>query len=161
VIATIALFAALGGGYAMAFSGSGSLQKKGSEFCPTEFGDYRTLAGFGALQLNFDTTPSPQLQVRFKNTSMTRDMIIDWFDWEDGPSPRVEVQPNSTQAGQPFVLDSTGANRGEFHLSKQAPDGTTAVKAGVMGIVRATIISGGEGAACTEVHTMALNTQEP
>jgi hypothetical protein len=49
VIATIALFAALGGGYAVAFSGSGSLQKGALKNIPASLTTVRSLTGVGSI----------------------------------------------------------------------------------------------------------------
>ena len=51
VIATIALFAALGGGYAIAFKGSGTLQKGALRGIPASFTTVRSLTDVGAVQV--------------------------------------------------------------------------------------------------------------
>jgi hypothetical protein len=70
VISTIALFVALGGGYAMAFSGSGSLQKaaKGGGISTTQFETIRTITGIGSLQAKCNEFTG-SLLVRVRNTS--------------------------------------------------------------------------------------------
>jgi len=73
VIATIALFAALGGGYAVAFSGSGTLQKAYfDDFTnpTTPFTTVRTLTGIGSLQANCaNPGTNPDIDLRIHNTS--------------------------------------------------------------------------------------------
>jgi hypothetical protein len=54
VVALMALFAALGGGYATAFSGSGTLQKAAVDGLSTEFETVRTLKGFGTFKARCD-----------------------------------------------------------------------------------------------------------
>jgi hypothetical protein len=66
VVATIALFAALGGGYATAFSGSGTLQKGARLGIPFESTDIRTLTGIGSIQAR---CRFGDFELFFKNTS--------------------------------------------------------------------------------------------
>jgi hypothetical protein len=66
VIATIALFAALGGGYATAFSGSGTVQKGALLDIPNGAVTVRSLTGIGAIKASCSGgMPS----VAFTNTS--------------------------------------------------------------------------------------------
>jgi hypothetical protein len=68
VIATIALFAALGGGYATAFSGSGTLQKGGKFNLTTSYQSIRTLTGIGDLQARCQLGPE-RTELRIVNPS--------------------------------------------------------------------------------------------
>jgi len=75
VIATIALFAALGSGYATAFSGSGSLQKAALDGVSLSFQDARSVKGFGMLQARCETTED-EIEYRFRNTTSSRGYAI-------------------------------------------------------------------------------------
>jgi hypothetical protein len=69
VIAVIALCVAVGGGYALAFSGSGSLERaKENGIDDAAFENVATLTGIGKLQASCEGNGSPIL-LRFKNTS--------------------------------------------------------------------------------------------
>jgi hypothetical protein len=84
VIATIALFVALGGGYATAFSGSGTLQKSATTY-PAVVENYvpvRTLTGIGSIDARCqtgDTTP----ELRVTNNS-GKDLILRYLADEVG-----------------------------------------------------------------------------
>jgi hypothetical protein len=75
VIATIALFAALGGGYAVAFSGSGTLQKGSAtgfaEGAPGPGKIVRTLTGIGSLEAycHLFSPGNPSIHLRLHNAS--------------------------------------------------------------------------------------------
>jgi hypothetical protein len=68
VIALLALFAALGGGYATAFSGSGTLQKGSVGDLNSSFVNFRTLTGIGELQAACAVGPD-DTEVRVHNSS--------------------------------------------------------------------------------------------
>ena len=67
VLGTIAVFIALGGGYATAFTGSGSLQKAALDPVSTSFEDARSIKGFGMLEARCDGAET-EVEYRFDNT---------------------------------------------------------------------------------------------
>jgi hypothetical protein len=71
VIATIALFAALGGGYAVAFSGSGSLQKGALKNIPptTATPIVRSLTGVGSIHAACINSNPDDVRFYFLNNS--------------------------------------------------------------------------------------------
>jgi len=84
VIGTIALFVALGGGYATAFSGSGTLQKANKQPIPA-LTELRSLNGFGILR-HFGTCNSgvfSGVNINFENTT-SRPVVVHSFNEENG-----------------------------------------------------------------------------
>jgi hypothetical protein len=161
VIATIALFAALGGGYAVAFSGTGSLQKAAVDGLPESFVDVRSLTGFGALQARCDVAQN-QTEIRFHNSSSS---VVEM---------RGEIVPGDASSGRSYTvapgeessaLELSGGEAGvaeaRFHLyrsfettSKAQVDLTIAAQRPGVGV--------GDPVDCdnSAVRILALNTQQ-
>lgn len=74
VVATIALFVALGGGYATAFSGSGTLQKGNVTGLTNSYTTVRTLTGIGSIQARCPSDGNGIL--RFHNAS-GKSLVVD------------------------------------------------------------------------------------
>jgi hypothetical protein len=158
VIATIALFAALGGGYAAAFSGSGTLQKAAVADVGTNFEDVRTLTGFGVLRARCDPTQN-EAEYQFENTrdEPSQTIIVKQVRDFDG-----QAQFNSVPSGTMATLAlGSGENRGtmRMHLFRENffndPPGKAQVD----------LVASNEGFAdnCateTSIWVLALNTQE-
>ena len=150
VVAMIALFAALGGGYAMAFSGSGTLQKSaldGLSTYPT-FQNARTLVGFGTLQASCKDNGS-DITYRLDNTTSS---VIEFRAvnelTDNSTADVVGVGEKSTEFDTDHPLGEV-----EFHLSKLA-DGH---KAQVVAWAQNTRTNN-----CFDenVRVLALNTQQ-
>jgi hypothetical protein len=69
VAATLALFLAAGGAWALAFSGSGKLQKAAATGFGDPFENIRTITGVGELQVYCDGSGYANVVVRLKNES--------------------------------------------------------------------------------------------
>jgi hypothetical protein len=150
VIAVIALFAALGGGYATAFSGSGTLQKAKDVNISSSFTDLRTLNGFGTLQVRCDTTDD---EIEYRLDDVVSDGTeLRAFQLTNSPASSREVA-DAGGTTNPHPTGSQSSSTG-LHLYKQGSS-----KAGV-DIVASH--RGPIGDVCTtaEVHVMALNTVE-
>ena len=144
VVATIALFVALGGGYAMAFKGSGTLQKGAADSLPTTFTDVRSLIGFGVVQAR---CTGEEVAVRIRNTSSHAIAFV-------GQNLNGNVFSNGAQPGdaQVFPVGEGGLLR--LHLSRVNTPGS---KAQVDLTVNADAVD-----ACEFSHArvLALNTQQ-
>jgi hypothetical protein len=140
VISTIALFAALSGGYAVAFSGSGSLQK-GADTPGAAFTDVRTLTDFGALQHQCNGT-GDGVNLRFRNSGSTPLVALDQFgnQW-DVPANGVSNVFGPVAAFQ----------ENEIHLTK--------VSTGKAQVVINVMVNS-NGTDCFATKVAALNTQE-
>jgi hypothetical protein len=155
VIATIALFAALGGGYAMAFSGSGSLQKAGEVGIAGSSGgatvdEVRTLTGIGAIGAGCDTTSSGDILIYMRNSSGVPLYVF-------GTDPAAPGLPAFVPADNDYrAIDAvtTGTDSIDLHVVQN--DGTKRPQAHIQ---IATVKTG----LCSEssVQVLALNTQQP
>ena len=110
----IALFAALGGGYALAFSGSGSLQKAAVDHSlGTDFENVRTLTGFGELQARCAKTA---IEIRFNNTSGS---LINFRGEQDNDDAVFQGGTNAGDESDPLVLGgSADPNTTRMHVWK-------------------------------------------
>jgi hypothetical protein len=152
VIATMALFAALGGGYATAFSGSGTLQKANAIPTVDTFTDLRTLNGFGTLQHECVTGDGGRVDLRFVNTSSHNMLVFSHSEEEDDfDELAVPASTTSTEIQIP-VHDLT-----QIHISRYAgigptPDGKNQVDL--------TLNTSAGGIACGASSVLALNSIE-
>jgi hypothetical protein len=149
VISTIALFAALGGGYASAFSGSGTLQKGALKPIPTSssFTQVRSLTGIGSIDARCDTGSAI---IRFKNTSgETINVFEEEVDDENlSGGDNVNGVVNNGERNL-ATTNNAGEALGIVHLVPD--DGTKAPQAELL--VSTTGCPGG-------VTVLALNTQQ-
>lgn len=150
VISTIALFVALGGGYALAFSGSGSLQK-GSLLGPTStLTSVRTLTGIGeigaectsgALEWKFVNTSGETLDVEeMRGTPGAPDVTRDAIELED-------TEDDDTAS-------ATGHSTIRWHIVPS--DGTKSPQADVS--VSTDEVAG--NCAASRITVLVLNTQQ-
>jgi hypothetical protein len=149
VIALLALFAALGGGYAVAFSGSGTLQKGAQVDIQTgSFEPIRTLTGIGSIEA---TCTGADVAIRFHNASGED---VDLYSTTFSPGSTVSARSDvGSGVDQDFLTLPEGASR--LTLQVVPDDGSKAPQATVQ-------VSTLETAACTtaRVTVLALNTQE-
>jgi hypothetical protein len=148
LISLIALFAALGGGYAVAFSGSGTLQKAAVEGLDANFEDARTLNGFGTLQARCDSG----VAYRLDNTT-SKEIAIREFNEVTGEEDNDFVE-GGTQSDE-FESDSLNGSQ-RFHLSKTETGNKAQVDIAVSNNGPYAIVPCSE----TQVRVLALNTQE-
>jgi len=149
VVALIALFAALGGGYATAFSGSGTLQK-GSELgisSPPE--TIRTLTGIGSIRA--DCQSNEAVRIFFANNS-GETLTAMGVQVNGGVVAQRgdNVGPNNV-----LTLFNAGdsANEMDLHISPQ--DGTKRPQADVHVTVNETSMC-----STSTVRVLALNTEQ-
>jgi len=150
VMSSVAVFLALGGGYATAFSGSGTLQKAAEDGIAQTFEDIRSLNGFGVLQAQCDTVED-DIDYRFNNTT-GKSIKIRGLAWDSANQADATVMSGDMSS----TFDSADvSNTLEFHLSKPAEG----VKAQADLMVTNT---GPIGDNCTtaKLRVLALNTQE-
>lgn len=153
VIALLALFAALGGGYATAFSGSGTLQKGSLTPVTGTFTTVRSLTGIGIVSAS---CVAGDITIRFSNTSGEAiDLYRERWAGEGSDAPvtgkKTDV-PNNSNADF-TVVSGTEAGQERWHVVPD--DGSKAPQAD------ATVASA-TGLACTgtRVTVLALNTQQ-
>jgi hypothetical protein len=144
VMATIAVFMAMGGGYAVAFSGSGSLQKGALLNIPNGAVTVRSLTGIGAIQASC-SGGSPS--VAFKNTS-GEDLRAQGIGI-DGPIGINVLNGNAENLDE----EVDGPNTMYVHLSPL--DGTKRPQADVQITANDTNVC-----ANSSVAVLATNTQE-
>ena len=112
VIATIALFVALGGGYAVAFKGSGTVQKGALLNIPAEFTTVRSLTGIGSIQAAcLDSNPDVP-SIYFRNTS--GETLNAFGTGLDGDVELVNVDSGQTVTIRFGVVDRDSIN---LHIS--------------------------------------------
>jgi hypothetical protein len=119
VVATIALFAALGGGYATAFSGSGTVQKgalSGAGIPSASFATARTLTGIGSIQVRCDTTATDMI-VRFHNSSGVTLLASNHRTGANGTSFGPGFVDNGDDVD--LRLGSVGNDTIRFHIHEQ------------------------------------------
>lgn len=144
VISVIALFAALSGGYALAFSGSGQLQK--AKFTPTAtMADARSLDGFGVIRLQCDG-PNNEVEFEFENTQASS-VIIRTYSQNENDFSSSSLGTLATGGGQTFP----GVETTTFHIYRNDTS-----KAAVTG----TITSAAAGNLCSSSSILALNSVE-
>jgi hypothetical protein len=115
VVASVALFLALGGGYALAVSGDGKLQKGKVNGIGTAFEDVRTLTGIGSIQAQCVTgAPDPSLSVRLHNT--TANAIRYRFLSIDNEGPAVSGGVGIAQANNNSTAFEVAAGEDYVHL---------------------------------------------
>jgi hypothetical protein len=106
VVSMIALFAALGGGYATAFSGSGTLQKANEiGISTTGYETIRTLTEVGSIQAHCDNTTG-DISVRFHLTGFS--MLVTGDGGASNPSYDYvdnSIDPNFDMAAFPNGVD--------------------------------------------------------
>lgn len=149
VISTIALFVALGGGYAVAFSGSGSLQK-GAWVGPPTVGQVtvRSLTGIGALNASCTEGGIDTVNLQLTNGS-GEPLSFRWGDTQGNDGGNF-VQPNEQEAIEPLV-----GGQSNLRLHIFPTDGTKRPQASLD-------INVGGGDDCPEKHVtvLALNTEQ-
>jgi hypothetical protein len=154
VVSVIALFVALGGGYAMAFSGSGTLQKGGMNLPDANsYSVVRTMTGIGEVQGKCFSGSGGTALIRFKNTS-GKNLTFSGGGLEGGDP----TSPNSVGNGQTssdlLVTAGSAVKTGMYHVSPT--DGSKSPQANVQVSVEA-------NNGCTDspsVHALVLNTQQ-
>jgi hypothetical protein len=138
------VFAALGGGYATAFSGSGTLQK-GSRFLTGTLTDVRTLTGTGSIKANC-ASGSPA--IRFDNTS-GKPMNL------KGTSTDGELTSEGIASGSSFQFDGDVTGLSTYNLHLSPADGSKAPQLDVQVTAKDT-----NNCATSYVTVLALNTQQ-
>jgi hypothetical protein len=149
VVAMIALFAALGGGYATAFSGSGTLQKAAVDNLSTTFTDVRSLTGFGALQAQCDPGED-DFDIRLDNSSDAATVFL------RGSRASGTFVAASAAPGNPSDSFDLGDDAVWVHISKLT-------RAGNKAQVNVMITAADTETDCTgneHLRIIALNTQE-
>jgi hypothetical protein len=140
VISTVALFVALGGGYALAFSGSGSLQKGALFGIPGDGTPVRSLTGVGEVQALCES--GGDIKVWFNNHR----------------TEQLRYGPNVVIPAQfftPDLYDDTGGSDDlEFHISPADADKAPQLDV----LVR---VDDTNNCATSAVYVLALNTQQP
>lgn len=158
VIATIALFVALGGGYAAAFSGSGTLQKAnvtGLSNDENEYTTVRTLTGIGTIIARCPNTGLTE--ITFTNTSGKVLVMESTFSHEGEASVPSSggINPNETTG---FTMPSS-TNDWLLHWYIQpalgVPAGSKSPQANIHISVFTDTNCGG-----SRVAVLALNTQQ-
>jgi hypothetical protein len=146
VVSTIALFVALGGGYAMAFSGSGSLQKGARLGIPFESTDIRTLSGIGSIQAR---CRFGDFELFFKNTSGKQLRMIG----QEASSGDVHSGSTTGDLWNDAASPEPGT---DYHQSIAPTDGSKAPQASVEFQIR-------DANDCSDsrITVLALNTQQP
>jgi hypothetical protein len=146
VIATIALFAALGGGYAAAFSGSGSLQKENEIGIDTaNYETIRSLTGIGSLQAKCSGT---QTTLRFHKAGSVEDLRL-WVEQSGKALNATSV--TSPSFNDHDITDVAGVDEITYHAFPA--DGTNRPQVKLWVSVAEDLCS------ATQVSAMALNTQ--
>lgn len=154
VVATIALFAALGGGYATAFSGSGTVQKAGKLGLTATPQDVRTLTGIGAIGANCTTGPD-ELRVSLRNNS-GQGLGLTGTDTTGSVTQFAELASSNTfnQVGEVETTGDSGAPVGlNLHISPV--NGTKRPQADVQVTYKHT-----GNCSTSYVEVLALNTEE-
>jgi hypothetical protein len=113
VIATIALFAALGGGYAVAFKGSGTLQKAKADGFGATKENVRSITGIGQVRASCEGTT---MSVDILNTSGE---TMSMHGWHPGGDFRNNF--SSGVDSQDMPLTDTNAT-GRWHVHPLDPD---------------------------------------
>jgi hypothetical protein len=158
VISIIALFAALGGGYATAFSGSGTLQKENEIGLPSDGTTYetiRSLTGIGSIQATCSGSNPPSVKVRLRNTSgEALRAFVDEGDGGQNPETLSDagVANNTNEAGHP-ANQSNGLGRLSYHIWPD--DGSKRPQANV-----AVSVYAPSTCSAAQVAVLALNTEE-
>jgi hypothetical protein len=152
VVALIALFAALGGGYALAFSGSGTLQKGALDVdTSANFQTVRTLTGIGSIDARCQDDPDDNMEIRFRNTS-GEGLFIATYQQEEDVFARVSVIHTGAQTQS--VATTT---RETFHF-QIAPNIPNDKRPMAQGFVDAS--NGDPNCGDGSVHAFALNTEQ-
>jgi hypothetical protein len=137
VISTIALFVALGGGYALAFSGSGSLQKGAKLGLTSGQETVRSLTGVGAVTA---ACSAGYIQVALHNHR----------------TEQLRYGPNVVIPAQSFALVHDGAGTADHELHISPADADKAPQLNLLIRVDDT-----NNCATSAVYVLALNTQQP
>ena len=152
MISVIALCAAIGGGYALAVSGGGSVER-GKEVGIT--GAYETVAvltDIGRLRAACDGTGSP-VSVAFKNTS-GRKLVSRTFEENAGDYSSRELADGETSIALAIGL---GAETIHWHIS---PAGASATPQADMSVTVTPSIVGSPSCTKSEVAVIATTTEE-
>jgi hypothetical protein len=139
VVSMIALFVALGGGYALAFSGSGSLQKGALFGIPGPTTSVRSLTGVGAVTADC-TVGDIVVQLRNHRTEQLR------------YGPNVVIPAHSSTGD--LYNDTGGSEDLEFHISPADADKAPQLNV----LVR---VDDTDNCSTSAVYVLALNTQQP
>jgi hypothetical protein len=151
VIALLALFVALGGGYTVAFSGSGTVQKaKVVGFATPGFKTVRTLTGIGSVKASCDeSTDTVSIQITDDATNPPDNMVAHVFRESDKED--FHFQLDSTLTAE---LKDTH----RYHLFRA--DGSTAKRPQADVVVSVTTEDGEPVCPLVEVAVLVLNTEE-
>jgi hypothetical protein len=169
VVATLALFFALGGGYAVAVTGSGTLQKgalRGIPFPETSPGEVKKLTGIGTLKAWCDEpggVPRGTVGLDLKNNSGEALTLL-WTMVDHGEAHKfpAEVSSGNEYVGVGETTDSiypftTGPSHYTLNIfpadATKAPQATLWVEVTPPG-------PGGTCATTASVIVLALNTQQ-
>jgi hypothetical protein len=157
VVSMIALFAALGGGYAVAFSGSGTLQKSATVYDAVveNYVPVRTLTGIGSINARCqtgDTTP----ELSFTNNS-GEDLFLRYLaDPHVSASGQLQTNPVDDGQSQELAAVPNTSSEVSIRLFPEAGGGKAPQIDGTISIIDSENCSNG-GA---QVVTMILNTQQ-
>lgn len=163
-VALLALFVAIGGGYAMAFAGSGTLQK-GAKQGFEENGDFeqvRSLTGIGAIDASC-SGPGTAITVKFRNTT-GKHMVWDAFRSTPGVVPNgFSSMSGSVPPDDYFQTPLVGYSDGSggdtlFNVTLNPADGTKTP----MAHLQIVVWPGEAVSQCgvARVAVLALNTQQ-
>lgn len=153
VISVIALCAAVGGGYALAFSGSGSVERaKEVGIDNSGFEAVATLTGVGKLQASCSGSGSP-VSLRFKNTS-GKTLVSRSFQENDGNYESAEPQDGELSD---TVSVGIGAETIHWTLSRA---GAAAEPQADMSVTVTPSIGGVASCAKAEVAVIATTTEQ-
>jgi hypothetical protein len=155
VISMIALFVALGGGYALAFVGSGQLQKGGKFGLTSSLQTIRSLDGIGSISASCSEA-SNDILIRFDNDA-SKDLRVDQVDYgSDDGTPGFS---NTTPGGGFNDITVTFNDVLRWYVHPQ--DGSKRPQAEIM-IGTQESNTGDAGSNCTRssVHVLVLNTEE-
>jgi hypothetical protein len=147
VISVIALFAALSGGYALAFSGSGQLQKAKFQPPTGTFADARSVEGFGDIRLQCDN-PNNDVLFEFENPADGGpSLILRTFEQNSDDYSSSVISDGDTAGDQTFP----GNENTTFHIFRN--DTSKAVATG-------SIATAAAGFFCTQASISVLNSVE-
>lgn len=144
IIATLALCFAIGGGYALAFSGTGSVKTK--VYFPTStYGKAIAVKGMGQLQMRCDSTSGLNFY-RFVNTTAASLVQQRAFETKAATYTSDDIGPNSNGAEH-----ATNANDIET-VRLELFSGSA--------MATVTLVTAAAGDSCSSAHMMATSSVE-
>jgi len=152
VISVIALCIAVGGGYAIAFSGSGSVERAKEVGITPAYETVLVLSDIGRLRAACDGTGSP-VTVAFKNTS-GRNLVSRTFEESAGDYASRELADGETSIGLAIGI---GAETIHWYIS---PAGGSATPQADMSVTVTPSIAGSPSCTKAEVAAIATTTEE-